>query len=196
MIHAIVLAAGRSRRMGAQKLLLPIGGQPTIARVVDALTCRLIDRIWVVIGLDGPRIQTALAGRDLNFVTNAEAEGDMLSSVRCGLRALPEPWEAGLVVPGDQPTLTSEVVSSLVRTFQAGRGGIAVPTYHGKRGHPTLIARRHLEEMLDQHDAVGLRGLLQAHPTDVVEVETDAPGVLDDMDRPEDYARIAQRFGM
>ena len=193
MICAVVLAAGRSRRMGTQKLLLPLRGQPVIARILDELQRSPVDAVWVVLGRDGERIRDALVGRNVNFVTNPDAEGDMLSSVRCGLRALPEPWDAVLIVPGDQPTLTSRVVSSLVRTFQAARCGIAVPTYRGRRGHPVLIARRHREEVLEHHEAMGLRGLLQTHPTEVVEVEVDDPGVLDDMDRPEDYERIAKR---
>jgi molybdenum cofactor cytidylyltransferase len=194
MIHAVVLAAGRSRRMGTQKLLLPIGGQPVIARVVDALPRGAVDRVWVVIGPDGEQIRLALADRDLAFVTNPDTEGDMLSSVRCGLRALPAPWDAVLVVVGDQPALTPQLVRNLVCSFQTSRSGIAVPTCRGKRGHPILIARLYLEELLTHHDSVGLRGLLQAHPADVIEVQIEDPAVLEDMDRLDDYARMTRRF--
>jgi molybdenum cofactor cytidylyltransferase len=194
MICAVVLAAGRSRRMGTQKLLLPVCGQPAIAHIVDEVQRGPVDGVCVVIGHDGARIREALVGRDVSFVINPDAEGDMLSSVRCGLRALPEPWDAVLIVPGDQATVTSGVASSLVQAFQATRCGIAVPTYRGQRGHPILIARRHREEVLERHDAAGLRGLLQAHPTEVGEVAMEDPGVLEDMNRPEDYMRIAKRL--
>lgn len=194
MIGAVVLAAGRSRRMGTQKLLLPIRGQPVIARIVDELQRSPLDGVWVVLGHEGGRIRDALGGRDVNFVTNPDAEGDMLSSVRCGLRALPEPWDAVLIVPGDQPTVASKVVAGLIRCFQITRCGIAVPTYHGRRGHPILIARQHREEILGHHEAMGLRGLLQVHSAEVGEMGVDDPGVLDDMDLPEDYVRISQRL--
>jgi molybdenum cofactor cytidylyltransferase len=194
MICAVVLAAGRSRRMGTQKLLLPLGGQLVVARIVDEVQRGSRGRVYVVVGHDGQRIRDALTGREVALVTNPDVEGDMLSSIRCGVRALPESWDAVLVVLGDQPTLASQVVSSLIQVFRTAGCGIVVPTFRGRRGHPILIARRYREELLEHHDAVGLRGLLQAHPTDVVEMAVEDPGVLEDMDRPEDYERIAKRF--
>ena len=88
MISAIVLAAGRSRRMGVQKLLLPLGGQPVIARTVDEVLGSPVDEVFVVIGQDGKRIRRALRRRRVHFVINPQLEGDMLSSVRCA-RLLP-----------------------------------------------------------------------------------------------------------
>lgn len=194
MIHGVILAAGRSRRMGTPKLLLPIRGQPLIARIVEELGRAPLERLWVVVGQDGRHIREALAGRNVQFVTNPDPEGDMLSSVRCGVRALPDPWDAVLVVPADHPTLSSGVVSSLLRAFVAARGGIVVPSCCGRPGHPILAARRYREEILERHDATGLRGLLQAHPTEIAKVEVDDAGVLEDMDWPEDYARISRRL--
>jgi molybdenum cofactor cytidylyltransferase len=107
MICAVVLAAGRSERMGTQKLLLPVCGQPLVARVVDELIAGPLQQIIVVVGRDAEQIQSALAGRAVTFVSNPDSQGDMLSSVRCGLRALPALCEAVLVVLGDHPGITS-----------------------------------------------------------------------------------------
>lgn len=190
MICAIVLAAGRSRRMGTQKLLLPVAGQPMIARIVDEVLRSPVAQSIVVVGHDRERVTEALAGRHVEFATNTCADGGMLSSVRCGLRALPEGWAAALVVLGDQPAIRADVVAALIRGFRTGQCGIVVPTCRGQRGHPVLIAARHRDELLNQHDAVGLRGLLQAHPADVNEVEVAAPGILQDVDVPSDFQRV------
>ena len=81
MICAMVLAAGRSQRMGTQKLVLPVGGQPMVARIVDQLLASPIDRVFAVIGADADSIRAALAGRPVTFVVNADQQGEMLSSV-------------------------------------------------------------------------------------------------------------------
>ena len=140
MIYAMVLAAGRSRRMGAQKLLLPLGDRPVIARIVDEVLSSPVDRVFVIVGPDGNGIAEALAGQCVDFVTNPDAEGEMLSSVRCGLRAMPEDCTAVLVVLGDQPGITADVVAMLVQAFQTSGRGIVVPIYGGRRGHPLLLS--------------------------------------------------------
>jgi molybdenum cofactor cytidylyltransferase len=193
MICAIVLAAGRSRRMGVQKLLLPLGGQPVIARVADAWLGGPVDRVFAVVGRDGDRIAEALAGRPIQFVVNPQAEGEMLSSVRCGLRAMPDECAVVLVVLGDQPGVTADVVAATVRAFRADGRGIVVPTCRGRRGHPLLFAAHYRDEILNQYEDAGLRGLLLAHPADVCEVEVAMPGVLEDIDVPEDYRQMIAR---
>ena len=209
MISAIVLAAGRSRRMGAQKLLLPLGGRPVIARIVDELLGGpvdevivdevivdevIVDEVIVVIGQDGQRIRQVLAGRRVHLVVNPDAEADMLSSVRCGLRAMPPQCDAALVVLGDQPGISREVVAELVQALRTGSRGIVVPTFQGRRGHPLLFSADYRDEILNHYDQVGLRGLLQAHADDVAEVKVSTPEVIEDMDSAEDYQRMKTRF--
>lgn len=194
MIAALVLAAGRSRRMGTQKLLLPLGGEPVIARVVDQVLASPVDRTFVVIGRDGPAMRQALGARGVAWVTNPDPEGDMLSSVRCGLRALPPDCTGVLAVPGDHPRLEARVIVALVEAFRHGQAGLAVPTHGGRRGHPLLFAARYVPEVLQHHDGRGLRGLLEAHADAVCEVEVAAPGVVEDLDLPADYARLRARF--
>ena len=175
--------------MGAQKLLLPLGGRPVIARIVDEVLCSPVDRVFVIVGPDGGRIAEALAGRKVEFVSNTDPEAEMLSSVRCGLRVMPEDCDAVLVVLGDQPGITADVIVVLMQAYFESGCGIATPTHNGRRGHPLLFAMRYRDEILTRYDDVGLRGLLQAHPEDVCEVEFPAPNVIDDMDLPEDYER-------
>ena len=175
-------AAAASRRMGVQKLLLPVRGQPMIVQIVD--------EVLVVLRQGERDVARALGDRRVRLVVNPYMEGEMLSSVRCGLSALSPESVAALIVLGDQPGIRREVVAALVDSFRSGGEGIVVPTFDGRRGHPLLLAIRYREEILNQYDETGLRGLLQAHAKDVREVEVATPAVLDDIDLPEDYRRL------
>ena len=189
MICAIVLAAGRSSRMGVQKLLLPFAGKTVISHIVDQLLASTVDRVVVVTGHEPQRISEVLSGKAVSIVHNADYDSGMLSSVRCGLLAIPKGCKAVLVAIGDQPSINTELVSLMIRSFDAGQKKILVPCYEGKRGHPLLFSSLYREEVLTRYDDVGLRGLLRAHPDEVFELTASTPSVLSDMDYPEDYRR-------
>jgi molybdenum cofactor cytidylyltransferase len=189
MICGIVLAAGQSRRMGTQKLLLPWAGKTVIAHIVDETLAAGIDRVLVVVSSDADRIAQALASRPVTFVTNPNPEGDMLSSIRCGLRALPSDCEAALVVLGDQPRIDAELIKRVLRAKETSGRGIALPIADGKRGHPIAVAAQYFPEVLSKFDGVGLHGLVDAHPNDLVTWPITESLLLADMDFPEDYER-------
>lgn len=192
MISAMVLAAGRSRRMGTQKLLLPFRGKPMVACAVDALLQSPVDQVFVVVGEEGQLIAQAIAGRSVQIVTNTHAQDEMLYSVRCGLLAMSDETDAVVVALGDQPSISADIVTGLVRSFRHLDCDIVVPTQQGKRGHPMLFSTRYREEILTRHEGRGLRGLLDAHPQDVFELEFAGSGVLEDIDLPEDYQRAIE----
>ncbi|HUF63376.1 MAG TPA: XdhC family protein [Verrucomicrobiales bacterium] len=194
MICAIILAAGRSRRMGSAKLLLPLRGRPVIAHVVAAIPRCSVGRIFVVLRAGDRAIPDALAGQDIIYVTNPDPEGDMLSSVRCGFRALPVECEAALVVLGDQPGITPALVETIVAARASSGCSLIVPRGPAGRGHPLLVGMEHREEVLTCCDGVGLRGLLASHPTGVWEVAAPETMALIDMDTPEDYAKLEAHF--
>ncbi|MHC4558950.1 MAG: nucleotidyltransferase family protein [Planctomycetota bacterium] len=189
MICAIVLAAGRSRRMGVQKLLLPFGGKTVIAHIVDQLLASTIGKVHVVVGHQGTRISRELSGRPVSIVNNPNYKSGMLSSVRCGLRELPRECKAVLVALGDQPSITSKLIDQMLKSFADTEKRILVPLYDGKRGHPILFSEFYRTEILTHYDNLGLRGLLHAHSDDVFELTVSTSAVLSDMDCPEDYRR-------
>jgi molybdenum cofactor cytidylyltransferase len=125
-------------------------------------------------------------------VVNPGHDADMLSSVRCGLRALPPDCDAALVALGDQPTLRAGLVAAMIESLDSRAGGIVVPTHDGARGHPLLFAATWFDEILSRYGGIGLRGLLTAHPDAVVEVPVGDAQILDDMDDPEAYRRAVQ----
>jgi molybdenum cofactor cytidylyltransferase len=190
---AIVLAAGMSTRMGAHKVLLPLGATTVIAHVVDALARSAIDRTFVVVGHEGARVAEALAGHAATIVANPDYAAGMLSSVRAGLRALPGECGAALIALGDQPRIDAALVDAMLRAFAASGKGIVVPVFGGARGHPLLCSTRYRDEILAAYDEVGLRGLLGAHADDVLELRAADAAVLADLDTPDDYARERAR---
>ncbi len=187
MICAIVLAAGRSQRMGTQKLLLSIAGSPMIARVVDAFLGAGVDHLFLIVRPQDRLLRETLGERPIVCVENPDPNGDMLSSVRCGLRSLPPSTEWIAIAPGDQPALTADLISPMLRACQTVAGQILVPVHRGHRGHPVIFSARYRDELLASFDGVGLRGLLMAHPTEVVEYHTENAAVLQDVDTPADY---------
>jgi molybdenum cofactor cytidylyltransferase len=189
MICAVVLAAGCSSRMGSQKLLLPFGSKTVIAHIVDQILAASIDRVYVVVGHRKKQIESELSGRPVLIVNNPDYESGMLSSVRCGLRAVDKKCQAILVALGDQPSVTTALVDQMVQSFATTEKQILVPLYQGRRGHPILFSMIFRDEILADYDEVGLRGLLQAHSDDIFEMNVSSPAVLSDMDFPADYQR-------
>ena len=190
MITAIVLAAGESRRMGRQKLLLPYVGGTVVEYIVRQLQVCAVSDIIVVTGKDREGVEAVLASSPVSFAFNAGYAQGMLSSVRRGIQAAPRDTDGYLIVLGDQPSLRTAVVNSIIAAFRENRSaGIVVPIHQGRRGHPVLFSSTYREEVLSGLDDTGLRGLLGAHPEAVVEVSVDSDAVLRDMDYPEDYQR-------
>jgi molybdenum cofactor cytidylyltransferase len=189
MICAVVLAAGLSRRMGAQKLLLPFGGKTVIAHIVDQLLASTVGKVHVVVGHQAEQISRELSGRPVSIVNNPSYKSGMLSSVRCGLQGLPQQCQAVLVALGDQPSITPELIDQMLQYFAMTEKRILVPLYNGKRGHPLLFSELYRDEILTQYDDVGLRGLLHSHSDDIFELAVSTASVLCDMDYPEDYRR-------
>jgi molybdenum cofactor cytidylyltransferase len=189
MICAVVLAAGLSQRMGAQKLLLPFAGKTVIGHIVDQIIGSAVDEVHVVVGHEGRRVARELSDRHVSIVTNPDYKSGMLSSVRCGLAALGQQCRAVLVVLGDQPSVTSKLIDQMVQSLATTEKRILVPFYDGRRGHPVLFSANYRDEILTQYDDVGLRGLLHAHHEEVFELSVSSSAVLSDMDCPEDYRR-------
>jgi molybdenum cofactor cytidylyltransferase len=193
VIWAVILAAGESRRMGTQKLLLPFGDATVIESVVLTALASRVDRVLAVLGADRDAVRQKLEPLGIDFVINENFVKGMLSSVQAGFAALPPAAEAAVVMLSDQPFLPAGVVDAVVEAFRRSGKGIVVPAFQGRRGHPVLIGLKYRDEVLALDPTDGLRRLMRAHPDDIFEAAVEDANILRDMDVPEDYANELKR---
>jgi molybdenum cofactor cytidylyltransferase len=192
-IAALVLAAGRSSRMGAlNKLLIVIDGKPMVRHAVEAALAAQLSPVFVVTGHQREKVEKVLQDLPVTFLYNNEYASGLSSSLKRGVGALPDDCDGALVALGDMPLVTAAEITRLVNAFNPVEGRVVVvPTRHGKRGNPVLWGRRFFGEMRDLGGDVGARHLIGAYPELVVEVEMASDGVLTDIDTPQALARLA-----
>ena len=184
---ALILAAGSSRRMGSQKLLLPYGQSTIIETVIDNVLNSSIDHVMVVLGANQEEIQDTLEHKPVQFCHNRKHEQGMLSSVIYGIRALPPDAVTALIYLGDQPGIHPAVTNTVIETYSEELFGIVIPVHMHRRGHPLLVDMKYRKEIEKLDLEAGLRSLRHHFPEDVLEVEVDEPGILVDIDTREDY---------
>jgi molybdenum cofactor cytidylyltransferase len=186
-VAALLLAAGKSRRMGRCKQLLPLGNSTVIGRCIDTLQRGGIEKIVVVAAQDGHEVSAAAQAYPVRIVINREPDGDMASSVRAGRDFLTSGFSGILVALCDYPLVNPATIISIVESHSHYPDHIIVPRQQGRRGHPLLFPRVLLEEL---HTGMTLRDVVRRHSTRVHVVDVDDPGIVIDMDTPEDYERV------
>lgn len=197
---AVVPAAGASRRMGRPKLLLPFGDGTVVGGVVAALRAGGVGEVALVVAPGDDVLAAWGRARSLTVAVNPRPEDGMLSTIRAGVAALgggAALAAAGrplLVTPADLPALSGATVRAVLAALAAG-APLAVPLHRGRRGHPLGIAAGLLPEIDRLDPDVGLRQLLDRHAALLRELPIDDPGALEDVDTPEDYARLTPPCG-
>lgn len=185
----MILAAGESKRMGEPKLLLPFGNKTIIETVIANATSSKADGTLVVLGSGWERIEKKIKKFRVKITVNPNFKTGMLSSVHCGLKALPEDAQAFLVLLGDQPAVSTKVINEIIDAYKRTRKGIVLPVYRNDRGHPVVIDLKYRNEVEQLSPEVGLRSLVYNHPEDIQEVEVKTSSILQDIDNPEDYKK-------
>ncbi|HYX80970.1 MAG TPA: nucleotidyltransferase family protein [Gemmatimonadales bacterium] len=193
----VVLAAGRSARMGAPKALLDFLGLPFAVRILQALEALEVKTRVVVLGPDAPRIEPALADQSFILIKNPEPETGPIASLRGALKALqPLQPSAILVWPVDLPHVRVSTVERLIETHRRTRAPIVLPTFAERRGHPVIWSSSLFGELLESPEAAreGARAVLHMHERDMVTVPVDDPAVVDTINTPEDYERLVREW--
>jgi len=192
-IAAVVLAAGRSRRMGTlNKLLIGVDGKPMVRHAVDAALAAGLAPVVVVTGHEREKVTVALAGLPVSLVDNPDYAEGLSTSLKAGLGALPPEAEGALICLADMPRVSAAELKRLAGVFDPREGrAIVVPTRRGKRGNPVLWARQFFAEMRAVAGDVGARHLIGAYPELVAEIEMEGDGVLTDIDTPQALAKLA-----
>ncbi len=186
---AVLLAAGESRRMGADnKLLLAIDGEPMVRATARKLVAAGPVEIVVVLGHQADLVARALDGLAVRPVVNPAWRDGQTTSVRAGLAALETPVDGIMICLADQPLLEAADYRALVAAFaQAGDKSVLVPTHGGRRGNPIVLAAAHRGEILARGANLGCKQFIARNPDLVATVELDSDAFVRDIDTRADF---------
>lgn len=194
MIAGIVLAAGRSRRMGEPKPLLSWRGESFLARTVRVLREGGCAEVVVVAGPEADEVARRVAAEaraaGARVAHNPLPESEQVDSLRAGLDALPAEAAAAVVTPADVPGISADTVRALVAAFRRGAAPIVLPVHGGRHGHPGLFSRAVWAELRADPLPRGAHTVIEAHAGEVEEVAVDDAGMLRDVNTPDDYRRL------
>lgn len=203
MLAAVILSAGESSRMGSPKALVPFRGKTFLQHLLEAIRKsqgekgdRKIGLTRVVLGAQAEKISATLGLDPNDIVINKDWKSGQLSSIQAAIRSLPrgakEETDGMMLFLVDHPLITSQLVETMAKAFYESKKPIVLPTFHGKRGHPVIFARRLYEELLDADPQRGARTVVWAHAAEVLEVPTNEEGVVLNLNDPEALRQASQ----
>jgi molybdenum cofactor cytidylyltransferase len=190
-IAAIVLAAGRSTRMGAEnKLLADLSGKPMVRVVAEAALASRARPVLVVTGHQEGEVRAALEGLDLGLVANPEFAKGLSTSLKAGIAAVPASCDGALVLLGDMPQIEASHLERLIDAFAPG--AIVVPVHEGRQGNPVLWPSSLFAEIMQLDGDAGAKRLIVSHRDEVREVELGTNAVFADVDTPDEMKRLRE----
>jgi molybdenum cofactor cytidylyltransferase len=186
-VAAIILAAGRSTRMGGpNKLLAELGGKPLVRTVTEQALASKAQSVIVVTGHQAEQVEKALHGLKVKFVRNPDFAEGLASSVKAGVAAVADSADGAVICLGDMPLISSNLIDRLIEAFAPDRGHlIAVPVSDNRRGNPVLWSRRFFNELMALDGDIGARHLIARHSEAVAEVPVEGFGAFLDIDTPQ-----------
>jgi molybdenum cofactor cytidylyltransferase len=186
-IAAVVLAAGRSTRMGGpNKLLERLGGRPLVRIAAEEALASRANEVIVVTGHQRAEVEKALADLPVRIVHNPDFAEGLGTSLKIGVTAVPADADGAIVCLGDMPQVDASLIDRLIGAFDPDRGAlVVVPTFEGKRGNPVLWARRFFPDLMAIEGDVGARHLIGRYGEAAVEVPVDGKGAFVDVDTPQ-----------
>ena len=189
LVSSILMAAGKSERMGQNKLLMPLHGDTIVGCTLDNLMASRVSETVVVLGSCAQEVRLAVGERPVMLVLNPDYARGMSTSLITGLRMVSKQAKFVMVVLGDQPFVTPQTYDLLVENALGTDKGIVVPVYRRQRGNPILIHSGYIPEIMHFAGDVGGRELLVQYPSDVLEVEVPDEGIIINVNTPEEYQR-------
>lgn len=194
VIPAIVLAAGRSSRMGRPKATLPLDpGDTFLSRIVRTFLAADVDDVVVVVGHDADAIVKSITENGLRarFVMNADYDRGQLSSLVAGLTVVDRPGiSAALVTLVDVPLVSAATVRAVLDCYRRTRAPIVRPTSGARHGHPLLIDRSLFDALRGADPVAGAKPIVRAHASAAGDIEIADEGAFTDIDTTEEYQRI------
>ncbi len=189
-IAGIVLAAGSALRMGEVKQLLDYRGKPVLQWVLDAASDSMLDSVMVVLGYEIERIIKEVDFSKAEIIENLLFTEGQSTSLKAGVRAIPQHFDAALFLLGDQPLVDFKVINKIVETYLESRAPVIIPTFEGEKGNPVLMDRSAFPRLMELSGDTGGRALFQKFGDRIKFVEVNCSGILFDLDSKEDYQEL------
>jgi len=191
-IAALVLAAGRSTRMGAvNKLIAEIGGKPLVRIAAEQALASRASPVIVVTGHEKEKVEAALAGLPVRFAHNPDYAEGLGSSLKAGIAAVPKDADGVIVCLGDMPRVDAPLIDKLIAAFDPENGAlVVVPSIDGRRGNPVVWARRFFPDLMTVQGDIGARHLIGSYAEAVVEMPVAGEAALTDVDTPESLSAV------
>ncbi len=188
-IGALIVAAGMSSRMGEFKPMLSIGSISVAQRVIATLHQVGVSKIVMVTGYNATALERHLAGNGVIFLRNEDyAQTQMFDSVKIGLEYLQDKCDKLLFTPVDVPLFTAKTAKVILDS----EAPLACPMCQGRQGHPILIARELIPEILNDSGEQGLKGAMDRCSVPLLRIDVDDPGTIHDADTPEDFSALVE----
>ena len=194
-IHAVLLAAGRSERMGRNnKLLLNVDGIPLVRKSAINILNSNVTSMTVVTGFDENKIVNALSGLNVNIVKNINFREGLSSSLKAGLANITPTPSAVIICLADMPKIQPEHINQLIENFDPLKGWeICIPTNNGKRGNPVIIGSRFFPYIFETSGDFGAKQVMKQHSDKIVEVEIGTSDIHFDIDTQDEYENFTTR---
>ena len=189
-ISGIILAAGRSERLGRVKQLLPFRGKPMLSHIVETSLGSRLHEVIVVLGYKAGEIEQTVDLGDATVIINNDYEAGQSTSLRIGLSAISDHSKAALFILGDQPLVTTEVINRLIGEYALEKKGFLIPVFQGKRGNPVLIDRSIFPRLASLTGDQGARVLFEEYADQIKEIDVGDEGIHCDVDTLDDYLRM------
>jgi len=197
MISAILLAAGESKRMGITKQILKFGKNTLLEYTLNNLVNSKIDEIVLVLGYKAEEIKEEIAtGHEKLVITmNPDFRDGMSSSIRQGIRSINPEAKAALIVLGDQPLISSEIINLVIDSYNEKDAGIVAPVYKGTIGHPVCFnLNKYRDRLLGLSGDKGAKVIVEANTDDFFGVDVSSNNILVDIDDEENYLKALKRI--
>jgi molybdenum cofactor cytidylyltransferase len=193
-VAAVVLAAGRSTRMGGpNKLLAEVNGKPLVRIAVEQALASRASPVVVVTGHQRRETETAIAGLDVKLVHNPDFAQGLATSLKAGVAAIPAGNDGAIICLADMPGVSAALIDKLVAAFDPEMGALVVlPTLEGKRGNPVLWSRRFFPDLMAIEGDIGARHLIARYAEAVTEVPVDGRAAFTDVDTPDALQSLQQ----
>ena len=189
-VAGLILAAGKSQRMGRSKLMLDFQGKTFLEHLYEEARDSALSTVKIVLGPNADQIQLRFPDLAGKWIVNPHYEKGQLSSIQCGLTSLmQDPLEGVMLLLIDHPLVNRQLINQLIDSFCESHSPIVLPSYGHRRGHPVIFSQALFDELFSAPLDEGASAVVRRHEKEIFHVAVGNPGVLVDIDTPEDYER-------